>query len=569
MAEDVYRVFIRAKLNGVDIDFNLDLCKSRTVTSNANIAQFPVQNAETVSDHMYRLPRTVSLSGSFSLNGRAAYEDDNRYTRSYIMKHGKGGTKTWEDWFEAESDALTGLSDEWSQRLESIQTLYEYIQAKGILCDILMIQQSAKGSQRFKIRSNMALQSISWNEEYNSMSFTMNFSEIIQVAAISEFETFMYDERYPSPNAPAARSMGAIIQESGKVVETVIKALIDEGYIDKGDANLYVHTAAKNVGMVFGIAGLATVIVNVLIAAGVLVAVFIKAALAGTAVAAAAGPVGWVALAAVAIAAGCAYGIYKLIDNAKKRERLKAGFNLIRDYSKYVDPKTFEVKDDANLTTAKTNEQDLGRLRQLLENCQRAVNDAVAALTVYQIESNPDDNTEREVWVQVGADLLKIKLTKAQNALLSNENELEAMLETLQNALPGSSAYLTAWTKLQDSLRSPWTIQIYRNGEGDPIAPYFGQWTPASDIYDMNASTNLVYRDTTGQYELYLYNPSLMYAKDDTKDLAENYKALYNAVANLSNYYFIVSNGSIEPVKNRLSKAITKTLETAGFEVSE
>ena len=116
------------------------------------------------------------------------------------------------------------------------------------------------------------------------------------------------------------------------------------------------------------------------------------------------------------------------------------------------------------------------------------------------------------------------------------------------------------------ALRSPWEIKIYKNGESTPVAPYFGPWTPASDIYDMDASTNLVYRDTTGQYELYLYNPSLIYSNDG-KPFEESYKEKYAAITNLSNYYFVISNGSIKPIKDRLSKAITSTLETAGFEV--
>ena len=81
-----YRVVIVAKLNGVERFFDLDVCTGRSVNSNAQIASYPIQNAETVSDHMFRQPRTMSLSGTFSLNGRSAFENQNWYTLENITQ---------------------------------------------------------------------------------------------------------------------------------------------------------------------------------------------------------------------------------------------------------------------------------------------------------------------------------------------------------------------------------------------------------------------------------------------------------------------------------------------------
>ena len=48
----------------------LDYLEARSVKSSAQIITQPMQSGDSISDHMYRNPVTISLSGKFSLNGR-------------------------------------------------------------------------------------------------------------------------------------------------------------------------------------------------------------------------------------------------------------------------------------------------------------------------------------------------------------------------------------------------------------------------------------------------------------------------------------------------------------------
>ena len=47
----------------------LDTINETSVNTSSNLTQHPIVNGDMVADHMYKDPITISLSGSFSLNG--------------------------------------------------------------------------------------------------------------------------------------------------------------------------------------------------------------------------------------------------------------------------------------------------------------------------------------------------------------------------------------------------------------------------------------------------------------------------------------------------------------------
>ena len=83
----------------------LDTQDDKQVTASAQIASQPLQDGDTMSDHMYREPVTVSLTGSFSLNG-----------------------KNWND------DSYNFISK--GDRLTNIQEAFEQILNEGLLCTL-------------------------------------------------------------------------------------------------------------------------------------------------------------------------------------------------------------------------------------------------------------------------------------------------------------------------------------------------------------------------------------------------------------------------------------------------
>lgn len=139
----------------------LDTINETTVNTSSNLTQHPIVNGDIVADHMYKDPITISLSGSFSLNG---------------------GTLM--------NIASTGSA------LSNIQTLFEKIKNEGIVCSLMKVMTDSKQNMRFLERNNMVLTSIRWTEKVNSMDFSFSFTQVLtQTGAIlSQNSTSLTDD---------------------------------------------------------------------------------------------------------------------------------------------------------------------------------------------------------------------------------------------------------------------------------------------------------------------------------------------------------------------------------------
>lgn len=523
MAEE-YRTVIGAKLNGRLCYFDLDTCMSKSLNSNATVAQYPVEKGDTVSDHMYRNARSLNLSGSFSLAGRNSYEKNNLYTKDNIIGELEGGNKSWEKWFEEDAGELKDLSS--SNRLESIQKVFEYIQAKGILCTVMMCSgKPGDNNTRFKVRDNMALTGITWREAYNSMAYDFTFTEIISVTRDLNFETFDYSDLYPQVYLPATKSLGQIMNDTGSLVQMIIEALFDWGYIDWADGKAYVLKGAKTEWSAKIYETCADIVarnIGIGAIAGVAIGATVGWIVAGSS---AGGPVGLAVGLCIAAAFLAIAGIVTIVQTGIKEHRLNQGFNLIKNYAQYVDPKTYEPR--GNIDTALVNEVDLVRLRQLLEDVQYAVDSQMSKIGFYTITDDETDNSGRDVPIQVGVDALTVRI----------------------NATGDST--------------NPFKIQLLKGyGEGaEPVSPLFGGWPAADSLYNMSSVTNILYKDSSRQYELYLFNPYL------TEEMAKaaGYNSVAEAASRLSNYYFVVSQGNMKDNMDNLSKIISKALADQGY----
>ena len=525
-----YRVVVGAKLNGILCYFDLDICTERAVTSSATIPQFPVQDGVTISDHMYRNPRALSLTGRFSLAGKNNSEGNNLYTRAAITSVAKSGEKSWDKWFEEDAGELKDLSAD--NRLEAVQKVFEYIQAKGILCTVMMCQaQPDGGKTRFKVRDNMALASIRWSEQYNSMSFTLDFTEVITVDALGSFEVLDGSGDYPSLALPPTRSLGEVLHDNGTIYSVVIESLFRGGYIDVADGEAFRLKDEKMAGDVAWAAGHQVLrsTIAYAVAAGIAAAAFgISSAIAAVVGTSATTVAGSVAGGPIGLAIGLAIAgrillvsaVVAGITAAIRAERLKRGFNLIYNYKDYVNSVTLKPT-GADINTATVNEIDLRRLQRLIEDVQYAVDTEVQNLTFYSLP----DGESADVAIQVGVDALTARLTPTT----------------------------------ESDRRMPFRVELTK-GFGDGAESVTGTIiSVCGSLYDMQ--DNDLYRDSSRQYYLYLFNP--YYDELFTEGMKPEEVA--EAQKKLSNYCFVVARGSVKDSMERLDKTIKSALENAGY----
>lgn len=525
MADSTYKVVVGAQLNGVTAYFDLDTCVARSLTSSATVTSFPIENGLSASDHMYRNPRTFTLSGTFSLN-RGGHRIVDSYTMDAIQSwHPEGGTLSWEDWLQDEGAALKSLNAE--NYLQSVQTVFEYIQEKGILCQIMMAQDTKESSARFKVRNNMVLQNIQWQEMYNSMTYSFTFQEVISVIKEKEFETFGYNDLYPSVYLPATKSIGELVTETGMVWQIVLRALIGSNYILLPDAKAYALLYGDTTGLSREIGRIVAeyydkrkkAAIGMFAAGGVALGIVAGILVAG-------GPVGWaigIAVAGIIAVAYFGYRYDKLNENVNAR---KNGFNLIKNATQYVDPNTLDVI-NSKIPVSAENTGDVRRLKLLLNAVQANISNTMNNVNLYQISTGESDNDERECPIQIGNDLLTIRINKTNNP------------------------------------DAPFNLTLFRLESGDTkseIAPYTGGWPAYGSFYTFSRNANVIYVDRTNQYEMYLYNP---YLEDDVRQ-AKGYTEEY-AKNNLCNYYFVVSKGNINDNMKKLTEAIDSAIVSEGY----
>lgn len=356
----------------------LDTQEERTVKASAVIAKQPLQNGDTMSDHMYREPTEFTITGAFSLNGKNW--DDDSYD---FMRKG--------------------------DRVTNVQEVFEYIKDNGILCrlttvdedDFSMLSSASRSSSgvrtRFKTRDNMALISIQWTEKQNSVHFSFTFHQVIMVEK-QEYEELKEDERsdlgLPYVTSPTGASLGTVLAETGALKRTILRTLYDNGYINDDWFILACEGAMEIVKDV----SIATAIISVGLAVAVITAIPAAIAVAGavatggSVLAALAGsvsaifPVGTIVVAVAAVIAGLAVGISNFIEWIKKKKKQTIAFKLVNG------------KPD----------QDLYRLVNLFQDVELRVNKVKTGLTIYSISKN----VRQTVTLNIAGDYYLIEFDK-------------------------------------------------------------------------------------------------------------------------------------------------------------
>lgn len=284
-----YKTIISTIVDGEDVVLEFDLLSSKSVSTSSNITSHPLTNGDVIADHMYRQPVSVSISGTYSLNG-------NKRT------------------------IFSGTND----RLTNIQELFERIKNEGLFCSIITVNEDDNHQTRFKIRDNMVLTAIRWDEFQNSMNFSFDFVEAIAADAITaEYRSDVTDDTIPALTDPRQLDFTDTLIDWTEMYKIVNIACHDYGLFSDDFWN-HMSDVGRGLAVWGGTA----------VAGGAII---------GIAVACASNPAGWVIGAVIGIAAGIAYGISMIVkscQNYQKKKKFK-----IKQFQYYED----DVKNKAEI----------------------------------------------------------------------------------------------------------------------------------------------------------------------------------------------------------------------------
>lgn len=254
---------------------DLDTIDRVSVDLNSTVSTYPLVDGDSISDHMYRQPGTITISGTFSTNSKFS-------TLNY-----------------------TGLA-----RLKAIQNLFERIKDERLFVDIMSI---------FNVRQNYVLHSIQWTEHANTLDYTFSFKQIYTaVVEEVEYAVDQNDPNLPILTEPLQLDLTDTLVDWEEIDKMVIAALKSAKLIDDefllGALTIITSDEARGMLVVTGVGAalLAKGIIGTAITLGVSIPV-----------------VGWIALGVSAIAAG----IFALVTWGKKKtEQSKYAIKAFKNY---------------------------------------------------------------------------------------------------------------------------------------------------------------------------------------------------------------------------------------------
>lgn len=237
--------------NGRPLALILENVSDSSITDNSTITTHPIPSGETVSDSMFKRPVTMSISGAFG----TSYSANQELTTRGLMIDG---------------DATVNIAT-----LEDVEVLFTNIKNQGLLCDIVRLKLNNDGSTKFLVRQSMALQSITWTEKINTVSFNFSFQQVMKVEVDEDYDVNMSDENLPDVYPPVSTKFTDTFFDTNQVVAITTQILKENKLVTSQFLEvLSSYTSAALAGIVGGAAAvLATVILAGITSGGVLLVV--------------------------------------------------------------------------------------------------------------------------------------------------------------------------------------------------------------------------------------------------------------------------------------------------------
>ena len=273
-----FAVVISCKMNESDstnTSFVLDTVDDTSVTSNSVIATHPIVDGDIVADHIYNQPDSLTLTGTFSLNG----------TKGIVVN--QEGAK-----------------------LEQVQLLFEKIKKEGIICSVVKIHNDENKNIRFKLHKSMVLNHITWIEKANSLDFTFTFTEVLLVNIKKDLLPDQSDKYLPEITDPVTLNFTDTFIDWESITASINNILSSEKLITE-DFLYYLSSMTETT--------LAAIGISLILAAHIMVVLHLS------------NPIGLVIGAAV----GIVYGITKAIINFVRGQKYKIQqFQLYKEEEK-------------------------------------------------------------------------------------------------------------------------------------------------------------------------------------------------------------------------------------------
>ena len=412
MAE--YRVVLETTYNNENYVIEFDNITNFVVNANSSITSSPIVNGDVVADHMYREPVSVSLSGTFSLIG----------SKPTIFK------------------------GDYEDRLTNIQDFFEKLKNSGSFISLITRARNDNQTERFLMRQNLVLNSITWTQNQISVNFDFGFVEVINVSIKeTEYEVDVTDPNIPAQTDASIQSFTDTLLPVDDVVNIVNKILLDN-YLLNDDFYSGLMAFLQRVGSAFEEGGKQLVSYAI---TGTLAGLGLSVLLSSLSIAVPAGTVLAIAGALVGAVVGFVKG---LIEGYKKKEA-EQKFKL----------NAFVLTND----NGSANDQECERYCNYIGTVVDNLNQLNDYLQVYGISSN--ENQECLVYIN-------------------------------------NYYYVFNFTK--NNVTGKWGLEIVSVNENNLVVESMSEIQGLSDLSECNKENALGYNSTNSKgFQLYLVNTKL------------------------------------------------------------
>lgn len=296
--DSFYTLIVNGDNQGFDSETRyipLDVVSSVSISASSDITTYPIINGDIISDHKYDQPKTVEISGTFALNGKWA----------------------------SKANTTFAFSGDKSSRLKNIEDYFFALRKYG---KFISLVSSMNGGTRFTTLDNLAITSLRFTRNFNSMGFTINLKEIYTYENDNELDILenVSDPTLPCLGAFKSCDFAKDVLTYEGVDQMTIEALSDAGLIAASFAEAFYDIVKNQAISTIGIAA-AIIIFKILVYAlakfqiiSTATAALLNAGGASLAVAGTIPVIGWVIIGVAAlIAVGCV--VFSLIKFIKRQ----------------------------------------------------------------------------------------------------------------------------------------------------------------------------------------------------------------------------------------------------------
>ena len=275
-------VVLTCNINNENYSIILDTVNDTSITTRVDSVRHPLINGDVITDHIYRQPADITISGRFGMGKN----------QGIVVNNGQ-------------------------LKLMEIQSLFEKIKNEGILCSMVKVQINDQNLQevRFLQRQNLLLKQIQWTESITTLDYTFSLDEIAFANAI-EYDVDLDDNNLPNIQALTNKNFTDVLLNKEDLLGQIVKVLYENDLLSKSFAEQLKVWDKEDIKTFIITGGVAFVAISVLAICGI-----IAAGLSVT------GPVGWVLGAAIVIAAAVisavAVGIEKFVKWCKRTAKFK------------------------------------------------------------------------------------------------------------------------------------------------------------------------------------------------------------------------------------------------------